>query len=335
MVNRVVALCAKHGLITAGMLLTGLATVFISSLIPGLSALLVAIAIGALLRNLRVIPGSFASRISWSAKVLLRAGIVLLGFKLSLTNLIGMGVPGIITLVVTVMATFTGTILIGRLLRVSRKERVLVATGFSICGASAVAAAASVIDPEGKDEEGTAQAIALVTIYGSIAMFVLPALVPVFGLTDTQAGIWIGASIHEVAQVVAAGGMVSVMVLATATVAKLGRIVLLAPLVATIGALERFRTSASTRKRPPLLPLFVAGFILAMLARTFVPMPDGLLGAFELTSNLLLTASMIGLGFGVDVRRLISTGWRPLILGAVSTVIAGATALLVVVISGA
>jgi uncharacterized integral membrane protein (TIGR00698 family) len=334
MVKKIVTMARKHGLIGAALLAAGLIILLITGYIPGLSALLVAIVIGAIVGNLRIVRPAAAGSISWGSKKFLRLGIVLLGFKLSLSSLAEIGIQGVAALLITVTVTFLLTVAIGRALGVSRITRMLVATGFSICGASAVAAMSSIVDPRGESEEDTAQAIALVTIYGTIAMFLLPALVPLLGLSDLQAGIWIGASVHEVAQVVAAGGIVSASALALATVAKLGRVVLLAPLIAIVGAAEHRRFADTTAKRPPLLPLFVAGFLAAVLIRTFIPLPDALLTVIEFAANLLLATAMLGLGFGVDLRKMIATGWRPLILGGVSTVVAAGTALGTIVLLG-
>lgn len=318
----------RHAGIAAILLVTGLGAMSLAALVPALSTLLLAIVIGAIVGNLKVVPSATASSISWASKKYLRLGIVLLGFKLSVVSLGTIGLRGVAVLLITVTVTFLGTIAAGRLLRVPRITRMLVATGFSICGASAVAAMSSIVDPEAKSEEDTAQAVALVTIFGTIAMFALPLLARTLGLSDLQAGVWAGASIHEVAQVVAAGGMVSTAALAFATVAKLARVVLLAPLIMIINAVEH-RTSGVnvSGKRPPLLPLFVAGFLVAVGLRTFIPLPAEVLGALEFGTNLLLAAAMLGLGFAVDIRKLIATGWRPLALGAISTVLAAAVAL--------
>src|SRR5690606_5875165 len=115
----------------------------------------------------------------------------------------------------------------------------LVATGFAICGAAAVAAMSAVADPDGEREEDTATAIALVTLYGTVALVALPVLVGLLGWSGRAAGLWIGAGVHEVAQVVAAGGAVCATALAGAAVTTLGRVVLLAPLVAAVGLVLR------------------------------------------------------------------------------------------------
>lgn len=328
---QLLATSKKHGVVAVALLVVGLAIVLLAAVVPVVSALLLAIVVGAIVGNLRVVPVRASGSISWASKKFLRVGIVLLGFKLSLVALAEIGIEGIAVLVITVATTFLGTLAIGRALRVPRVMRMLVATGFAICGASAVAAMSSVVDPEKKSEEDTALAVAMVTLFGTLAMFALPVLSVAFGLSDLHAGIWIGASVHEVAQVVAAGGMVSAAALALATLAKLGRVVLLAPLIAVVSAIESRATGTGTgtrlENRPPIVPLFVVGFLGAVLVRTFVPLPVELLGALEFTSTLLLTAAMLGLGFGVDIRKLIKTGWRPFALGALSTLLAAGTAL--------
>lgn len=314
----------------------GVLCVVIAQFVPPISALLVAIAVGIAVGSLRVVPEWAKPGISWSSKRLLRFGIVLLGLQLSLTSLAGLGIGGISVLLVTVAATFFGTLLIGRLLRVSRVTRYLIATGFAICGASAVAAMISVVDPENESEEEVAQAIALVTLYGTAALFILPFAGPLLGLDELESGLWIGASIHEVAQVVAAGSAVSAAALAVATVAKLGRVVLLAPLVASVGLREsvlRRRRDASAAgetdraARPPIVPLFVLGFLAMILVRTFVPIPDEVLRPVALLTTTLLAIAMFGLGTGVDLRKVITTGGRPTLLGAASTLIAAGVSL--------
>ena len=314
--------------------LIGMACVAVVQFVPAVSALLLAIALGILAGSLRIVPAWAKPGISWSAKRLLRFGIVLLGLQLSLASLASLGFGGVGVLLVTVAVTFFGTLLVGRILGVDRIARHLIATGFAICGASAVAAMITVVDPENESEEEVAQSVALVTLYGTATLFLLPAAAPLIGLTDTEAGLWIGASVHEVAQVVAAGSALGAVALAVATVAKLGRVVLLAPLVAAVGLRESARrrseapdATRGTASRPPIVPLFVLGFLAMVLVRTFVPIPDEVLKPVSLLTTTLLAIAMFGLGTGVDIRKVIATGGRPTVLGAASTVIAAGVSL--------
>lgn len=310
---------------------------------PAVSALVVAIVLGAALRNLRLLPGRTLPGVAWASKRTLRTGIVLLGLQLSVPAVVGLGADGVLVIVATVVVTFAVTLVAGRLLRVPPVMTLLVATGFSICGAAAVAAMSAVADPEGEHEEDTATAVGLVTLFGTVALVALPLLVPVLGLGSTAAGLWIGASVHEVGQVVAAGSAVSAAVLGVATVTKLGRVVLLAPLVAGVGMVLRRRavlegsavTGLAGRRRPPVLPLFVAGFLVAVAVRSTGWVPDAALDVAQTVTTALLTAAMFALGTAVDLRALVRTGGRATALGAVSTVVATVTAGVLVVALGA
>lgn len=313
----------------------GALCLMLATVLPGVSGLMIAIVAGIALRNLRLIPSWARPGLAWSSKRMLRLGIVLLGLQLSIPSLAALGVGPVLVLVATVAATFLGTLLVARLIRAPRVTGLLIATGFAICGASAVAAMASVVDPDNESEDEVAQAIALVTLYGTVALFLIPALQPVVRLDDEQMGLWIGASIHEVAQVVAAGSAVSAIGLSLATVAKLGRVVLLAPLVATVGIAESRRARDGERAaRPPLVPLFVIGFVLTAALRALVPLDPVVLDVSALISTLLLCVAMFCLGAGVDLAALVRTGGKAVVLGAASTAIAAGASLLGIALIG-
>ena len=320
-----------------------------------ISPLVVALVLGAVLGSLRRTPAGAGDGLGWTTKHILRAGVVLLGLKLSLGQVAELGWRGIVVIAATVACTFLGTLLVGKLMGVARLTRLYVATGFSICGAVAIAAMAGTVQPrqavtqaprgadgavstavaagptpaeleaeEAESADALGTSLALVTIYGSLAIFLLPWLVSLLGLNDAQAGLWIGASVQEVGQVVAAAGVVSATALAAATVAKLARVVLLAPLTAGVALVRRGREDAGSADRAKVapIPLFVVGFLIAVLVRSTGLLPVGLLTVAETASNLMLTAAMFALGTGVDIRRLIATGGRPLVLGAIATAIA-------------
>ncbi|QZN87288.1 putative sulfate exporter family transporter [Cellulomonas sp. C5510] len=298
----------------------------LTTVVPVLPGLLVAIALGAVARSAGAVPASLEPGLAWTSRRLLRAGVVLLGLQLSLGDLLGLGAREVAVLLVTVAATFSATLWLGPRLGVGRALTLLVATGFSICGAAAVAGMSPVADA---DEEDVATAVALVTVYGSLAIVALPLLAGVLGLTDRTAGLWAGMSVHEVAQVVAAAGTVSAAALAVAVVAKLARVLLLAPLVAGVGVVRRRAGGAvaGPGRRAPLVPLFVAGFVVAVLVRSAGLVPDAVLPAVKPVTTLALGAAMTALGTQIHVGRLVRTGGRPLALGAASTVVAAAVSL--------
>nr|WP_205693227.1 putative sulfate exporter family transporter [Cellulomonas sp. IC4_254] len=310
----------------AAALLVGAACLGLTALVPVLPGLLVAIVLGAVARSAGLLPAVLEPGLAWTGRRVLRAGVVLLGLQLSVGDLLGLGTGEVLVLLATVAATFATTLWLGRVLGVGRRLTLLVATGFSICGAAAVAAMSPVADAE---EDEVATAVALVTVYGSLAILVVPVAAGALGLADRTAGLWAGMSVHEVAQVVAAAGTVSAAALSVAVVAKLARVVLLAPLDAGVGLVRRRAgaagatgAAAAGRGASPLVPLFVVGFVVAVAARSAGLVPDAVLPAVKPVTTLLLAAAMTALGTQIHLGRLVRTGGRPLALGAAATVVA-------------
>lgn len=321
---------ARPRLGTARALLPGIVVALLVSagclaltvVVPVVPGLLVAILLGAAARSTGRLPASLDAGLGWTARYVLRAGVVLLGLQLSIGDLLDLGAAEMLVLLATVATTFGFTLWLGARLRIGRALTLLVATGFSICGAAAVAAMSPVADAE---EDEVASAIALVTLYGSLALVVVPLVSGALGLSDRTAGLWAGMSVHEVAQVVAAAGTVSAAALTVAVVAKLARVLLLAPLVAGAGAVRRRATGAGSgagERSAPLVPLFVIGFGAAILVRTADLVPDAMLPAVRPVTTLALGAAMVALGTQIHLGRLIRTGARPLILGAAATLMA-------------
>ncbi len=289
------------------------AATLVASLIGPLSSLVAAVLLGAVLGNAGIVTPTLAPGFTFATKQLLRFGVVLLGLRLSLGDLAALGPATLGVVVVTVACTFFGTQWLGQRMGISRDLSLLVATGYSICGASAIVAVEGSTDAE---EEEVLTAIGLVTLFGSLAVFALPFLAGVLGLSDVETGSWIGASTHDVAQVVAAASAAGgSAVMSTAVVVKLSRVVLLAPLVAGVNLHRARATDGASANRPPLLPTFVIGFLAAMLLRTTGLLPEGLISSARTIEGLVLSAALVGLGSGVRFARLRTLGPKPLVLG--------------------
>lgn len=302
-----------------------------SVVVPNLSPLLVAIILGVIVANTSGVSKALLPGVGFSAKKLLRLGIVLLGLKLVLGDIWALGLPVITVVVAVVGVGLLGTILIGRLLRVPEQLTTLVACGFSICGAAAVAGAAGVTDPDEKDEEATVTAVALVVIFGTLMIAIAPLVTAAVGMDPTQAGIWVGASVHEVAQVVAAGGIIGGGVLTVAVLVKLARVLLLAPVMMVLSLWVRRRGTLgggqqSKGKLPPVVPLFVVGFLGMVIIRSLVPLQEGPLAVAGVAQTALLAAAMFALGTGVRAKTLKEVGLRPFGLAVLSTLLVASTA---------
>ena len=213
--------------------------------VAGLPPLVLCVALGVAVANLARVPEAADPGLRIAAGPLLKLGVVLLGIDLVFPDILALGLRALLVVVAVVAVTFFGTRWIGRRLGVSDDLSLLVATGFSICGVSAIAAANSVIDA---DEDEVAFSVGLVTLCGTIAIVTLPPLQGVLRLDDEQFGAWVGASVHDVAQVVATSSTAGSVALATAIVVKLTRVMLLAPLIAGIAL--RHRSQPRHRRAP-------------------------------------------------------------------------------------
>jgi uncharacterized integral membrane protein (TIGR00698 family) len=297
----------------------GVAVAFAVNQAVPVSVLMSALALGAIATNTGMVGPALRPGLAFAARQMLRTGVVLLGLQLALPDVLALG-PGVLTLVVVSAAvTYAGTLAMGRALGLSAERSLLIATGFSICGASAVAAARSVVH---SDEEDVASGIALVTIFGTLSVVIMPALYVPLGLDPTSFGIWAGASVHEVAQVVAVAGTVGASALAPAVVVKLTRVVLLAPLVAGMALWQRRAAGVpASGERPPIIPVFVLGFLVAMAVRSADVLPAGLLDVAATAQTMLLAAAMFGMGASVHLRTLVRGGGPGLLLGLLSTLL--------------
>jgi uncharacterized membrane protein YadS len=270
----------------------------------------------------------------------MRAGIVLLGLKVSVLDVLGLGWQSLLLITGVVLVSFAGTYGISRMFRLTRDASLLIATGFSICGASAIGAMAAVRRIRHVD---TVLPVALVTLCGTLAIGVLPLLLHPLQLTPEVFGAWTGASVHDVGQVVATAQTAGTGALAIAVVVKLTRVILLAPMVAAAGIHQRSAISRETRngagrngdgpdglagaepagpasetdgaelRMPPVVPLFVIGFVAMVGLRSTGWLSPGWLEAAAAVQDLLLGTALFGLGSAVRVQTLLHTGARALL----------------------
>jgi uncharacterized integral membrane protein (TIGR00698 family) len=300
----------------------------ISTLVPLLGPLLVALVLGIIAANTPRVSRYVVGAAPEMDKLLLRAGVVLLGLKIAISDVLALGSAGLAVVLTTVIATYGATQLAGRILGVDRQMTTLIAAGFSICGAAAIAAVEASIKARAKD---VALAVALVTVFGTVMIALVPTLGHVLGLTHEQSAVWAGASIHEVAQVIAAASLIGTggaTVLATATTVKLARVALLAPV--QIVSARVCRTDGV--RRGPLVPLFLIGFLVAVAVRSTGVLPASVIDLAGSVTTLLLSAAMFGLGTGIVARQLWPVPPRTLSLACFSTAVAAGVSLGLVIL---
>lgn len=314
-------------------LAVGMLAVLIGTQLPWLNAMLITLVVGVVIAN------TPASRQRWVSshprwtKLFLRIGVVLLGLRLPFNDVIGLGWMGIAVIVTTVVVTYSVTCFAGDRLRLAPDLVTLIAAGFSICGAAAIAAIQDTIRAR---KESVANAIALVTIFGSLMIAFVPLAALALGLSDRQMGIWAGASIHEVAQVVAAATFAGTAALAVATTVKLGRITLLASVhfAATRRTANISGTVVEGGRRPPILPWFLIGFLLCMAIRSTGLLPGDIIESVSYITTVFLAAGMFGLGLGIKAATLLPVQWRAVGLAAISTMTALGVSLPLVLLAG-
>lgn len=286
--------------------------------LPAVPILTVCVLLGILVAQIpqarSALDGVLAPGLTLSAKRLLRIGVVLLGLKLSLVDVAGLGWLTIVVVIAILAATFFVTWALGRWARLPGDQPLLLAAGFSICGASAIGAMSAVTRDRGRD---AATPVALVTLCGTAAIAILPPIGAALGLTDMQFGAWTGASVHDVGQVVATAQTAGASALAIAVVVKLTRVVMLAPVVAITSVVIR-RRGGGAGTRPPIVPLFVVGFLIAVVIRTFLPIPETVIGAADVAQTVLLGLALFGLGTGIRFEKLVRTGGRAVAVGLAS-----------------
>jgi uncharacterized integral membrane protein (TIGR00698 family) len=280
--------------------------------ISAVSALMFAILLGMVLRNTIGMHPALQPGIKFSMRRLLRLAIMLLGFQLSLHQIRQVGGIGFLIVTTTLVCTFLFTVRLGKLLGVDPKLTELLAAGTSICGASAVVATNTITD--GTDED-VAYAIAVVTALGTASVVLYPLASAAMTMPAASYGLWTGASIHEIAQVIAAafqGGPVSAQY---GTISKLSRVMLLAPVVFLLGYLaDRKRRRGESGKVP--FPLFLVGFLAMIGVNTMGILTAEWTARLVFVNQFLLALALAAMGLETSVRKLIGEGLRPFLVGA-------------------
>lgn len=278
-----------------------------------LSALTVAIVLGMLIGNLAGsrLPAGIAPGIGLAQRQLLRAGVVLYGLRLSFQDVAAVGVHGLLIDVIVVVSTLgLGTWVGRRWFGLDRDTALLTAAGSAICGAAAVLAVERVIRP---DPSKVAIAVASVVLFGTLNIFLYPQLYPHLGLDPAAFGLYAGATVHEVAQVVAVGSAIGPETADAAVVVKLTRVLMLVPVLLVLG----WREARNGGQRAMVVPWFAFGFLGVVVLNSLVTIPASMRSALLMLDTLLLATAMAALGIETRLSRLRALGPRPLLLAAV------------------
>jgi uncharacterized integral membrane protein (TIGR00698 family) len=311
---------------------------------PAISPLALCVAFGFAIANFAAWPTFAAAGTTLASKKLMRIGVALLGAQVSVLSLKAIGIKGVITVILVVTFTIFGILGLSKIFKMSGELGLLIGVGFGVCGATAVAA----IRPQTRaTEEETSYAIALISLCGTLSIFILPFLGHLLGLTDQTFGSWAGAAVHDVGQVIATASVWSDDAVKSAVVIKLARVCLLAPIVLILSIRhrryltsiahqnERLIESAGIKtSKVPLIPFFVIGFIAVAIIQNTLDIPTGIHDVIVLISKLLLGAGLVALGSSVRWKSIRAIGPRPLVMGMIAWVIVAGVALAAVQVTG-
>jgi uncharacterized integral membrane protein (TIGR00698 family) len=303
---------------------------------PAISPLALCVAFGFLIANIGSWPTFANEGTTLASKKLMRIGVALLGAQVSVASLQAIGFKGVITVILVVSFTIFGILGLSKLFRMTGDLGLLIGVGFGVCGATAVAA----IRPQTRaTQEETSYAIALISLCGTLSIFVLPFLGHLMGLSDQTFGAWAGAAVHDVGQVIATASVWSDDAVKSAIVIKLARVCLLAPIVLILSLrhrrfLKAQGESAQSSAKVPLIPFFVLGFIAVATLQNTLDIPNTLHDYIVLASKILLGAGLVALGSSVRWKAIRAIGPRPMLMGLMAWVIVGGVALAAVRITG-
>ena len=283
-----------------------------------LFALLLGIAFNYLAESTTTGPG-----IRFSSRNILRFGIALLGARITWGEVQHLGFETVGLVIGGVVLTLTIGTVIARMLKLPRDFAILSAGAVAICGASAALAISSVLAHNDDSERHTILTVIGVTTLSTLAMMIYPVLATTLGFDDKSAGIFIGATIHDVAQVVGAGYTISTEAGDTSTIVKLLRVSCLLPAVVAIGFATR-RSRTTQTQRVPLLPLFLVAFMVLVAVNSFGFISADMAATLGTISRWCLLCAVSALGIRTSIGSLAVVGPRPLIAMVLQTVLLAA-----------
>ncbi|MDO8325185.1 MAG: putative sulfate exporter family transporter [Phenylobacterium sp.] len=282
-----------------------------------LFALLLGMAVNFVGQDPRCRPG-----IDFMGRTVLRLGVALLGARITIDQINSLGGEVLVIATGGVVLTILAGWGLSRAFKLKPDFGILTGGAVAICGASAALALSSVLPPSPTRERDTTLTVVGVTTLSTVAMVLYPLIAAAVGLTHTQAGVFLGATIHDVAQVVGAGYGVSKETGDTATIVKLFRVALLLPVIVVVVLVFRSKMAAGpSGKRPPLVPMFLLGFVALVAVNSSGVAPASLMDQTGEASRWCLVTAIAALGAKTSLKELAYVGWKPVLLIVAETAV--------------
>lgn len=274
-------------------------------------------------------PVQFNNGIQYTSKKLLQYSIILLGFDMNLFNVFSVGKQTLVLMAFTLTATFITAFVAGKLLNLDGNTKILIGVGSAICGGSAIAATAPVINA---DDEEVARSISTIFLFNVVAAFLFPFLGHILGMNDHNFGLWAGTAINDTSSVVAAGYAFSNTAGNLAVIVKLTRTLMIVPITLAL-ALYTSKKAAGDQKGGynivKIFPWFVVGFVAASIINTFLPMPYQMGSNLAQVGKFIIVMAMAAIGLNTNIVKLIKSGAKPILLGFICWSVLSLTSLVV------
>jgi uncharacterized integral membrane protein (TIGR00698 family) len=272
--------------------------------------------------------GQCKAGIEFTARSVLRIGVALLGMRITLEQIAGLGWKPVALVVTLVVVTILVSVVAAKALGFQRLFGMLTGGATAICGASAALALAAALPNHPQKERAVLFTVIGVSALSTVAMILYPMIANWFGLSPQLAGVFLGATIHDVAQVVGAGYSMSTETGDTATVVKLMRVAMLLPVILVAAMITRMQGADPTGKRPPLLPMFAVGFLALACINSTGWVPQVVQGGVNELSRWCLVVAISALGMKTQIKELAAVGIKPILLMIGETVFLVALVLL-------
>jgi uncharacterized integral membrane protein (TIGR00698 family) len=272
-------------------------------------------------------PAYFNSGVQYTSKKLLQYSIILLGFEMNLFNVFKAGKQTLVLMIFTLSVTFLTAYMAGKLLKLQGNTKTLIGVGTAICGGSAIAATAPIINA---DDDEVAHSISTIFLFNVIAAFLFPFLGHMLGMNDQSFGIWAGTAINDTSSVVAAGYSYSDAAGNLAVIVKLTRTLMIVPVTLVLAFYASKKSSEGQRGNYSIIkifPWFVLGFVTASIISTFVSLPVGMGKSLAQAGKFVIVMAMASIGINTNIIKLVKSGAKPILLGFICWVVLSLTSL--------
>ncbi len=294
---------------------------FLSTFIT-IGSVALAIILGIVISNIVPLHNKFEHGITYSEKTILAFAIALMGINLDFTILFNLGIKAVILIILGMALTIFSTLFLAKFFKINTKFALLLGIGNAVCGASAIGATKDIVKA---DESEVGISVAIVNFLGTIGMFLVPFIALTLGFNDTNSGILVGDTLQAVGQAVAGGFSISDIAGQSATIVKMGRVLMLTPLIvillwiySTNNAPEEKRSVKSILKN---IPLFIIGFIVFSIISTFQILPENIVHYISILSEFTLIIAMAGIGLKISFKSIKNNGKNALILATIIAMI--------------